>query len=178
MDVHAKYATMFNTSISDIGDMCISRCHCGDSQFIIMVAVYISPNNSLRAIRDFFYENLFIYSHGASALLHQKIGRRFDDLPMILSGDFNINFADDKNLQLLEFFKNEFGLSMSNDRNLSTTRYKTTIDAVFTRYLNKFESKLFVSYFSYHKPIVSVLDISDDAGIDDGTRVDEMMDGN
>ncbi|CAI6352830.1 unnamed protein product [Macrosiphum euphorbiae] len=122
MDVHAKYATMFNTSTSDIGDMCISRCHCGDNQFIIMVAVYISPNNSLRAIRDFFYENLFIYSHGASALLHQKIGKRFDDLPMILSGDFNINFADDKNLPLFEFFKNEFGLNMSNDRNLSTTR--------------------------------------------------------
>jgi len=64
---------------------------------------------------------------------------------------------------------------MSNDRNLSTTSYKTTIDAVFTRYLNKFESKLFVSYFSYHKPIVSALEI---AGSDDGARVGEMMDGN
>jgi len=67
---------------------------------------------------------------------------------------------------------------MSNDRNLSTTRYKTTIDGVFIRYLNKFESKLFVLYFSYHKPIVSVLEIGDDAGSDDGTRVGEMMDGN
>lgn len=166
------------TSTSDIGDMCISRCHCSDNQFIIMVAVYISPNNSLRDIRDFFYENLFIYSYGASALLHQKIGKRFDDLPMILSGDFNINFADDKNLPLLKFFKNVFGLNMSNDRNLSTARYKTTIDAVFTRYLNKFESKLFVSYFSYHKPIVSVLEICGDAGSDDGARVGKMMDGN
>ncbi|KAF0764595.1 Uncharacterized protein FWK35_00002667 [Aphis craccivora] len=43
-------------------------------------------------------------------------------------GDFNINFADDKNLPLLEFIKNEFGLNTSNDRNLSTTKYKTTID--------------------------------------------------
>ncbi|KAF0702935.1 trimethylguanosine synthase-like, partial [Aphis craccivora] len=85
---------------------------------------------------------------------------------------------NDKNLPLLKFFKNEFGLNMSNDCNLSTTRYKTTIDAVFTRYLNKFESKLFVSYFSYHKPIVSVLEIGDDAGSDDGARVGEMMDGN
>jgi hypothetical protein len=92
---------------------------------------------------------------------------------MILSRDLNINFADDKYLPLLEFFKNEFGLNMSNDRNFST-RYKTIIDAVFIRYLNKFESKLFVSYFSYHKPIVSVLEIGDD----DGARVGEMMDGN
>ncbi|KAF0709831.1 Uncharacterized protein FWK35_00037850, partial [Aphis craccivora] len=87
------------------------------------------------------------------------------------------DIGDDKNLPLLEFFKNIFGLNMSNDRNLST-RYKTTIDAVFTRYLNKFESKLFVLYFSYHKPIVSVLEICDDAGSDDGARVGEIMDGN
>uniref|UniRef100_A0A0K8TMU8 Endonuclease/exonuclease/phosphatase domain-containing protein n=1 Tax=Tabanus bromius TaxID=304241 RepID=A0A0K8TMU8_TABBR len=96
---------------------------------------------------------------------------------MILSGDFNTNFAeDDKNQLLIEFLNNEFGLTMSNDRNLSTTKYKTTIDAVFIRHLNRFESKLFVSYFSYHKPIVSVLEIGDDdAGNDDGERVVEIM---
>ncbi|CAG9831913.1 unnamed protein product [Diabrotica balteata] len=142
-----------------------------------MVAIYISPDNSLRAIRDFLYENLFIYSHGASALLQQKIGKRFDDLPMILTGVFNINFADDKNISLIEFLNNELGLTMSNDRNISTTKYKTTIDAVFTRNLNRFESKLFISYFSYHKPIISVLEISDGtAGNDDGEGVAEITD--
>ncbi|KAK0076512.1 hypothetical protein PV326_010711 [Microctonus aethiopoides] len=45
MNVHAKYTSMFNATASDIGDMCISRCHSGDNQFIIMVAVYITPNN-------------------------------------------------------------------------------------------------------------------------------------
>ncbi|KAK0073138.1 hypothetical protein PV325_010214 [Microctonus aethiopoides] len=99
---------MFNATVSDIGDMCISRFHSGDNQFIIMVAVYNSPNNASK-----------------------KIGKSFDDLPMILSGDFNINFADDKN------------------RNLRTT---------------------------YHKPILSVLEIGDDdAGNDDGKRVVENM---
>lgn len=69
------------------------------------------------------------------------------------------------------------GVTMSNDRNLSTTKYKTTIDAVFIRHLNRFESKLFVSYFSYHKPIVSVLEIGDDSsGNDDGEKVVEIMD--
>ncbi|KAK0074197.1 hypothetical protein PV325_008649 [Microctonus aethiopoides] len=29
---------------------------------------------------------------------------------MVLSGDFNINFADDKNLPLIEFLNEEFGL--------------------------------------------------------------------
>ncbi|KAK0157214.1 hypothetical protein PV328_011741 [Microctonus aethiopoides] len=27
MDVHAKYTSMFNATVSDVGDMCISRCH-------------------------------------------------------------------------------------------------------------------------------------------------------
>ena len=97
---------------------------------------------------------------------------------MILSGDFNINFADDKNQSLIEFLNNEFGLTMSNGRNFSTTKYKTTIDAVFNRHLNRFESKLFVSYFSYHKPIVSVVKIcDDDSDNNDGVKVVEIMDG-
>lgn len=71
LDVYAKYTGMFNTTVSDIGDMCISRCHSGDNQFITMVAIYISPDKSLRAIQEYLQENLFIY--------------------------FNINFADNKN---------------------------------------------------------------------------------
>jgi hypothetical protein len=54
--------------------------------------------------------------------------------------------------------KKELGMTMSNDRKSSTTKYKTTIDAVFTRNLHKFHSNIFASYFSYHKPIVSVLE--------------------
>lgn len=50
MDVYVKYTSMFNATLSDIGDMCISRCHSGDNQFITMVAIYISPDKSLRAI--------------------------------------------------------------------------------------------------------------------------------
>ncbi|GFU44890.1 hypothetical protein TNCV_4234261 [Trichonephila clavipes] len=42
---------------------------------------------------------------------------------MILSGDFNINFADDKNLSLIEFLNETLGLTMSNDRKVSTTNW-------------------------------------------------------
>uniref|UniRef100_A0A034W6M3 Endonuclease/exonuclease/phosphatase domain-containing protein n=1 Tax=Bactrocera dorsalis TaxID=27457 RepID=A0A034W6M3_BACDO len=103
---------------------------------------------------------------------------------MILSGDFNINFADVKNQSLIEFLYEEFDLTMSNDRNLSTTKYKTTIDAVFTRYINRFKSKLFISYFSYHRPIVSVLEFdknpvnNDENADNDDVRVVEIMDEN
>ena len=50
---------------------------------------------------------------------------------------------------------------MFSDRKLNATKYKTTIDAVFIRYLDKFWSNIFVSYFSYHKPIVSFLEYNE-----------------
>lgn len=158
MDVHTRFSSMLTTNVSEIGDICVCRYQSKNGQFIIVVAIYISPGKSIRAIQEFLYENLMIYSKDGSALLEKKIGKRFDNLPMILSGDFNINFADDKNLSLIEFLNQEFQLAMSNDRQKSTTRCKTTLDGVFTKYLHNFESKNFVSYFSYHRPIISILE--------------------
>ena len=67
---------------------------------------------------------------------------------------------------------------MSNDRKLSTTKYKTTIDAVFTRYLHKFQSNIFVSYFSYHKPIVSFLEYNEMIDSTNNLSIVEMNDNN
>ena len=77
---------------------------------------------------------------------------------MILSGEFNINFAENKNLPLITFLNETLGLTTSNDRKLNTKKYKTTIDADFIQYLDKFQSNIFVSYFSYPEPIVSFLE--------------------
>ena len=70
-------------------------------------------------------------------------------------------FTEDKNLPLIKFFDETLGLAMSNDRKLNTTKYKTTIDMVFIRYVDKFQSKIFVSSFIYHKPIVSFLEYNE-----------------
>ena len=75
----------------------------------------------------------------------------------IKHADFNFSFADDRNIPVINFFNEVLGLTMSNNQNLNAAKCKTTIDAVFTRYFYKFESNIFVSYFSYHKPIISFL---------------------
>lgn len=81
---------------------------------------------------------------------------------MILSGDFNVDFSKDTSKPLVDFLISTLNLNMSNDPNESTTKYGTTIDGVFFRYLeNTFHSKIFISYFSYHKPIVSFLQYDD-----------------
>ncbi|GFW42536.1 uncharacterized protein TNCV_4257301 [Trichonephila clavipes] len=178
MDIHTKFTRGIGVNVSDIGEICIARCNSENGQYILMVAVYISPEKSMQQIEQFLFENLMIYTKEGSELLEKDLAKKFDDIPMILSGDFNINFADDKNLSLIEFLNETLGLTMSNDRKVSTTKYKTTIDAVFIRYLDKFQSNIFISYFSYHKPIVSFLEYNEMIERTDNLSIVEINDVN
>lgn len=56
---------------------------------------------------------------------------------------------------------------MSNDPTEPTTRRDTTIDAVFSRFLGNVESKTFISYCTYHKPIISVVPQSEPLQIEE-----------
>lgn len=155
MDVTLQHSHTFGFNISPIGEICVSKCIVENRQEIVIVAIYISPNQSVKDIIKFIRANLIIYTKEVSALLEEQ----FHTLPMIMSGDFNVDFSKDTSKPLVDFLKTKFDLNMSNDPNESTTKYGTTIDAVFVRYLgNSFQSKIFVSYFSYHKPIVSFLE--------------------
>lgn len=111
-------------------------------------------------IINFLHHSLLSYTSGGASLL----GNNNDKIPMILSGDFNINFASEKSLKLIEFLKDKLNLSMKNNPQTSTTRSGTTIDGVFTRLLNFVECKQYISYFSYHKPLITQIynnDIND-----------------
>ena len=65
------------------------------------------------------------------------------NIPLVLAGDFNINFSNEKSKPLLQFLLDEFDLRINNDPAESTTRYNTTIDAVFSSHLHKIESKTY-----------------------------------
>lgn len=81
-----------------------------------------------------------------------------DKIPMIVSGDFNVNFASAESHRLVHFFQADLNLTMNNNPAIPTTRGGTTFDAVFSRYLDRLKSTVYISYFSYHKPIVSYLE--------------------
>ncbi|GFV68179.1 ATP-dependent DNA helicase [Trichonephila clavipes] len=51
--------------------------------------------------------------------------------------------------------KNNFALSLQNNRIILTTKSNTTIYAVFSRFLNDIECKTYISYFSFHKPLIT-----------------------
>ena len=100
----------------------------------------------------FLHERLFPYSDRGSIIF--KTNK--DKLPLILAGDFNVNFAKDESMSLIIFLLEEFQLKINNNPRESTTKHGTTIDAVFIRYLDNVMSNTFVTYFSYHRPIVTI----------------------
>ena len=124
---------------------------------IIVVTIYISPNQTIDAIKRFLHFYLLLYSEAASLLMNEN----YHELPMTLTGDFNVNFANNASQTLITFLKDTFNLTMNNDPMQPTTRGGTTIDAVFSRFLNTLESRTFISYYSYHMPIVSSLNLDD-----------------
>lgn len=51
--------------------------------------------------------------------------------------------------------KKKFNLTVSSNRNKVTIKYGSTNDAIFSKFLAEIKSPTFMSYFSYHKQIVS-----------------------
>ena len=73
-----------------------------------------------------------------------------------MSGDLNTNFNEESSELLINFLKTNFNLKMSTNKNIFTTKYQTTIDAVFQRNIKK-KSENYVSYFSDDKPIITCI---------------------
>lgn len=86
-------------------------------------------------------------------------GNQNNNIPLILGGDFNINFAVDDSKPLIDFLEEKFSLQLNNNPNTPTTNSGTTIDAIFTRYLDNVETRTYITYFSYHNTLVTTIPI-------------------
>ncbi|GFX24164.1 ATP-dependent DNA helicase [Trichonephila clavipes] len=122
---------------------------------IMFAAVYISINQKIEDIISFLHHQLLPYSHGGAAIL----GNENDKIPLVLGGDFNINFAVDDSKPLINFLEEKFSLQLNNNPNTPTTNSGTTIDAIFTRYLDNVETRTYVAYFTYHNALVTIIPI-------------------
>jgi hypothetical protein len=76
-------------------------------------------------------------------------------MPCILPGDFNVNVKYNYNAELVEFMKDIFELDVLSDLSQGTTRSNSCIDKVFGRNVDNLSCMTYVSYFSYHRPILS-----------------------
>ena len=151
-DIHVR-----STSVADL---CAAECVMQNGVTLILAVIYVSPNKKITDIQEFIDRALLEYSKDESGTLSRN-NKNLCNIPLVLAGDFNINFSNERSKPLLQFLLDEFDLRINNDPAESTTRYNTTIDAVFSRHLHKIESKTYVSYFSYHKPIITTIDCTD-----------------
>jgi hypothetical protein len=81
--------------------------------------------------------------------------RSCEDVPITLPGDFNVNVKDNYNAELAEFMEDTFELDVLSDLSQGTTRSYSCIDTVFGRNLDNLSCLNYVSYFSYHRHILS-----------------------
>jgi hypothetical protein len=65
------------------------------------------------------------------------------------------DFKDDCNSELVTFMQNTFGLDLLSDLKEGTTRSNSCIDMVFGRNVDRLTCMNYVSYISYHRPILS-----------------------
>ena len=156
MDVLASRSQLMNSeSNADIGDICAAEYQLNNCK-ILLISVYISPNTPISDIIENLHRILLQYTPDSSRLINDSINLQM--IPILLCGDFNVNFSSENAQPLLDFMEEKLLLRLVNPRNEGTTRYGTTLDAIFARHIENIQSMLYISYCSYHKPILATLD--------------------
>ena len=149
LDTKTKEIIKAEKAHSGIGDVCAVETTIGGRRALIM-AVYLTSATSMEKLELYFYKNLMGYSTSLIGLskAYDKLGN--STIPLIVSGDFNVNLETDEGSEFITFMKRAFNLDLSNDPAYPTNRGGTCIDAVFTRHVDKVKTRNYISYFSYH----------------------------
>lgn len=102
------------------------------------------PDTTIKQKRFFLARNLTMYRPSTTTM------------PIVVTGDFNIDVSKDENASIVDFMRRCFGMDLASDPTQATTLGGTVLDLTFTRGL-RVECRRYCSYFSYHRPILSVL---------------------
>ncbi|XP_062564543.1 uncharacterized protein LOC134227211 isoform X2 [Armigeres subalbatus] len=132
-------------SVADeYGDCCAAEVSIMETRTLLF-AVYISPGTTLKQKKYFLVRNLIKYTHVA--------------MPVVVSGDFNIDVTKEENRDFIWFMKQFLYLDCASDPTIATTLGGTCLDLTFTRNVSV-ECRRYCTYFSYHRPILSILAVS------------------
>jgi hypothetical protein len=117
-----------------------------------MVTVYESPNTPSDVWKFSIFSILAGYSPKVCTMFKFLTRRGYDDIPIILAGDFNVNVKDNYNAELAEFMKDTFELDVLSGLSQGTTRSNSCIDMVFGRSVDNLSCMSYLLYFTYHRP--------------------------
>lgn len=144
-----------STTNSITGDSCVFNYKIDRANIHIhFICIYIRPNNSLNDVKLFLSQVLALYSPHVSRIL--ALSTDTAKVPLILAGDFNVNFTSSLGQDLIDWLADKFGLKYCN-RDIPTTLNNTSIDAIFYRGLQEIDTYVYMSHFSYHKPLLAIV---------------------
>lgn len=125
-----------------VGDLCAAEYTMPNGNEVIFISVYISPRKKITEITDFIHRVLVTYTKEVLRILKKN----YHKYPMVIAGDFNVNFSTADGKPLIKFFKDALDLDLLTNRTEPTTKHGTTIDAVFARYVNHMSSDTYISF--------------------------------
>lgn len=76
--------------------------------------------------------------------------------PLVVTGDFNIDVSKPENKDFIDFMQKYLRLNLVTNPIQATTLGGSCLDLTFSRNISV-ECKRYCAYFSYHRPILSVL---------------------
>lgn len=124
------------------GDICAADILV-DNIKMVLFCVYLSPNTTIKQTKAFMTRNLFSY--------------KSRDIPIIVTGDFNIDISKEENVGFVKFMKDFLKLDLVSDSRQPTTLSGSCIDMIFARNTPDLPTKRFITYFSYHRPLFTLL---------------------
>jgi hypothetical protein len=127
------------------GDVCAAECLVS-GQKVLVVTVYESPNTLSDDWKSLIVSNL---SPKLCKIFKFLANINCEDMPNILTGDFNLNVKDNYNAELVQFMKDTIELDVALDLSQGTTRSNSCIDLVFGRNVGNLSCMNYVSYLTY-----------------------------
>ncbi|XP_058821105.1 uncharacterized protein LOC131683287 [Topomyia yanbarensis] len=127
----------------DVGDICAAEIIVMDIR-TLLISVYISPDSTTKQRKYFLTRNLMMYTR--------------TDMPIVVTGDFNIDVSKPENTDFVDFMKRGLKFDLASDPTQATTLGGTCLDLTFTRNIRA-TCKRYCAYFSYHRPMLSVIEI-------------------
>jgi hypothetical protein len=116
----------------------------------VLVVTVHTPNTPSNVWKSLIFSNLTRFSPKVCKKFKFLARTSYEDMPIILRSDFNVNLKDNYNAELVELMKDTFELDVLSDLSRETIRSNSCIDIVFGRNVDNLSCKNYVSYFRYH----------------------------
>jgi hypothetical protein len=123
---------------------------------VLIVTLYLSNNTPIDDCKRLVLIHLGTFTPKFSEEYSVVPEEDLNTIPIILAGDFDIELKKKENETFVTDMEETFGLMLMSNPQCSATRFKPCIRMVFARNGDNLKCANCITYFSYHRPILSI----------------------